>query len=76
MDILWRHAVTCRLLAQELATQARYVLVPGGPLFLEFGYDQGESVFQCLERLGYLNIQIKHDLAGLDRIAIAENPPC
>ncbi len=63
-------------LIQELATQARYVLVPGGMLFLEFGYDQGEAVFQCLEKLGYLDLQIKHDLAGHDRIAIAKNPPC
>ena len=61
-------------LISELATQARYVLVPGGQLFLEFGYDQGKSVLQCLQKMGYLNIQIKHDLAGLDRIAIAENP--
>ena len=60
----------------ELATQARYVLVPGGMLFLEYGFDQGESVFQCLKRLGYHNVQIKRDLAGLDRMAIAENPEC
>jgi len=61
-------------LITELATQARYVLLPGGTLFLEFGYDQGQTVQRCLEELGYLNIQIKHDLAGHDRIAIAENP--
>ena len=54
--------------------EARYVLLPGGTLFLEFGYDQGQTVQHCLEELGYLNIQIKHDLAGHDRIAIAENP--
>jgi len=58
----------------QLATQARYVLVPGGKLFLEFGYDQGKAVFQCLEHLGYADIEIKHDLAGHDRIAIAVNP--
>ncbi len=58
----------------QLATQARYVLLPGGLLFLEFGFDQGEMVRQGLEHLGYINIQIKHDLAGHDRIAIAENP--
>jgi release factor glutamine methyltransferase len=61
-------------LIEELATQARYVLVPGGMLFLEYGYDQGDAVFRCLKKLGYLDIQIKHDLAGLDRMAIAENP--
>ncbi len=61
-------------LIQELSTQARYVLVSGGMLFLEFGFDQGEAVSHCLSSLGYLNIQIKPDLAGHDRIAMAENP--
>jgi release factor glutamine methyltransferase len=61
-------------LISQLAAQARPVLVSGGMLFLEFGYDQGESIRHCLEKLGYQNIQIKRDLAGHDRIAIAENP--
>ncbi len=61
-------------LIDELATQARYVLVPGGMLFLEFGFDQGALVIKRLESLGYQNIEIKHDLAGHDRIAIATNP--
>jgi release factor glutamine methyltransferase len=61
-------------LIEQLAQQARYVLVPGGTLFLEFGYDQGDAVFQCLETLGFLDIKIKRDLANHDRIAIAENP--
>ncbi len=61
-------------LIEDLALQARSVLLPGGMLFLEFGYDQGEAVRSCLERLGYVDIQIKHDLAGHDRIAIASNP--
>lgn len=59
---------------QELATQARYVLAPEGMLFLEFGYDQGDVVASCLKNIGYQNIQIKKDLAGHDRMAIAENP--
>lgn len=63
-------------LIAELAVQARTVLVPGGTLFLEFGYDQGNAVSQCLEKSGYRDIRIRQDLAGLDRIAIAENPPC
>ena len=29
MDVFWRHAVTCRLLVQELATQAG--LTPSSP---------------------------------------------
>lgn len=61
-------------LIEELTKQARAVLVPGGHLFLEYGFDQGTAVFQCLEKLGYINIQIKQDLAHLDRIAIAQKP--
>ena len=61
-------------LIKELATQARNVLGPGGLLFLEFGCDQGQAVRRCLEKLDYRNIQIKRDLTGHDRIAIAENP--
>jgi len=61
-------------LIKELSTQARYVLVPGGMLFLEFGFDQGKAVRRCLEKLDYRNIQIKRDLTGHDRIAIAQNP--
>jgi release factor glutamine methyltransferase len=61
-------------LIEQLATQARKALVPGGMLFLEFGFDQGEAVRQCLQKAGYLDIQIKRDLAGLDRMAMAENP--
>ena len=61
-------------LISELATQARYVLTSGGMLFLEFGFDQGNVVYQCLEKLGYEEIEIVRDLAGHERIAIAVNP--
>jgi len=61
-------------LIRRLAQSAREVLVPGGMLFLEFGYDQGALVYECLERLGYAEIEIKHDLADHERIAIAVNP--
>lgn len=37
-------------LIEELAAQARNVLVPGGMLFLEFGYDQGAAVSQQLNK--------------------------
>ncbi|WP_372846298.1 peptide chain release factor N(5)-glutamine methyltransferase [Pontiella sp.] len=61
-------------LIEDLALQARSVLVPGGQIFLEFGFDQGPAVRKCLENMGYADIQIKHDLAGHDRIACATNP--
>ncbi|MBC8206644.1 MAG: peptide chain release factor N(5)-glutamine methyltransferase [Kiritimatiellales bacterium] len=51
-----------------LAEQAARVLKPGGGLFLEIGYDQGEVVFQCLEAVGFQNVRIIKDYAGLDRM--------
>jgi release factor glutamine methyltransferase len=51
-----------------LVAQAAKVLKPGGTLFLEVGYDQGEAVVQCLEGHGFQQVEIKKDLAGLDRI--------
>ena len=61
-------------LIENLALQARSILVPDGMLFLEFGFDQGESVEQCLNHLGYTDVTIKRDLSGHDRISIATNP--
>lgn len=53
-----------RILAQE----AGAYLKPQGMLFLEIGYDQGESVLRLLRENGFEEIQVKKDLAGLDRV--------
>ena len=42
----------------------------GGYLLFEIGYDQGETVSGFLEEQGYEDIQIKKDLAGLDRVVM------
>lgn len=42
----------------------------GGYLLLEIGYDQGEAVSGLLEEQGYEEIQVKKDLAGLDRVVM------
>lgn len=44
------------------------VLKPGGMLLFEIGYDQGREVAELMQRHGYTKIQIKKDLAGLDRV--------
>lgn len=51
-----------------LASQAGKYLSPGGMLYLEIGYDQGEAVLELLRENGFYNVQIKKDLAGLDRV--------
>jgi len=46
-------------------------LRPGGWLVLEIGADQGAAVRQLLNETGYSNVQIRPDLAGRDRVAVA-----
>lgn len=61
-------------LIRPLVDQAARVLNPGGGLFLEIGYDQGEAVFQCLEKSGFRHVEIIKDLAGHDRIVCGGLP--
>jgi release factor glutamine methyltransferase len=46
-------------------------LHPGGALVLEIGGDQGAAVSALLAGAGYVDVEIRPDLAGNDRIAIA-----
>ena len=46
----------------------------GGWLVVEIGHDQGGAVEQLLEGAGYDNVEIRKDLSGLDRIALARRP--
>ncbi|MGN0169974.1 MAG: peptide chain release factor N(5)-glutamine methyltransferase [Lachnospiraceae bacterium] len=51
--------------------QSKEFLVPGGHLCFEIGYDQGAEVSELLKEQGYQDIQVKKDLAGLDRVITA-----
>ena len=35
---------------------------------MEIGYDQGEAVAGLMEQAGFLDIQVKKDYAGMDRV--------
>jgi release factor glutamine methyltransferase len=59
-------------LIRPLVSQAARVLKPGGGLFIEMGHDQGRAVFQCLENAGFQQVEIRKDLAGLDRIVLGK----
>lgn len=43
-------------------------LTRGGKLFFETGHDQGEAVSRLLEDAGFVDIEIKKDYAGLNRV--------
>jgi len=58
-------------LIRRLIGQAAKVLVPGGRLLLEMGYDQGPAVTELLCSIGFTQVVIHRDYAGHDRIAEA-----
>lgn len=53
---------------REIITCACRYLTGGGMLFLEIGYDQGETVRRMMEDAGYTDIEVVKDYAGLDRV--------
>jgi release factor glutamine methyltransferase len=59
-------------LIRPLVEQSARVLKPGGGLFVEMGYDQGEPVSRCMKAAGFENVRVIQDLAGLDRIVRGE----
>lgn len=57
---------------RRIIEEADAYLKPSGWLFFEIGYDQGEAVFGMMRRAGYDKIEIKKDLAGLDRVVLGQ----
>ena len=53
---------------RKIAEEAPKHLRAGGGLFLEIGWDQGESVSELLREQGFSDVKVVKDLAGLDRV--------
>ena len=53
---------------RKISSQACRFLNAGGSLFLEIGAGQGETVAGMLKDQGFKQVEIKKDLAGLDRL--------
>lgn len=49
-------------------------LVENGRIYVEIGYDQGESVSELFRQSGFGEIRVIRDLAGLDRVVTAVWP--
>lgn len=54
-----------------LASEAGNYLNPGGRIYLEIGYDQGESVPALLEAAGFREVTVIRDFGGNDRVVAA-----
>ena len=55
---------------RAIVERGREWLKDGGWLFFEIGYDQGEDLRNLLQDFGYTEVEIRQDLAGLDRVAM------
>lgn len=56
---------------RRLALESGCFLKPGGAVYFEIGYDQGEAVSGLLREAGFKDIQVIQDAAGLDRVVCA-----
>ncbi len=54
-----------------LAVRSKEILVKGGKIFWEIGYDQAALVQEILNRNSWENVRVFQDLAGNDRIVTA-----
>lgn len=56
------------------AAAALAALKAGGLFFMEIGFDQGPAACGLLAELGFVDVQLKKDLAGHDRIVCGRAP--
>ena len=57
---------------REITANAPAYLKNKGYLLFEIGYNQGEAVTDLMRMTGFVNIRIKKDLAGLDRVVYGQ----
>ena len=53
---------------RRIAKEAKAVFLPGARLYLEIGYDQGESVKDIFQKEGYEAVEVFPDLSGNPRV--------
>ena len=52
---------------RRIAKEGKRFLLPGGRVYLEIGYDQGESVKSIFQKEGYREVEVFPDYEGRDR---------
>lgn len=57
---------------REIIRDAKAHLKTEGWLLFEIGWDQGISVSELMTEAGYKNVEVKKDLAGLDRVVLGQ----
>ena len=57
-----------RVFYRRILSDCKKNLKKGGMLFFEIGYDQAEAVKGMMEQAGFLEVTVKKDFGGLDRV--------
>lgn len=60
---------------RRIAKEGKGFLLPGGRIYLEIGYDQGESVKNIFQKEGFTNVEVFQDYEGRDRGVRGTFPP-
>ena len=60
---------------RRIAKEGKRFLLPGGRIYLEIGYDQGESVKNIFQKEGFTNVEVFQDYEGRDRGVRGTFPP-
>ena len=53
---------------RKIVKESTKHLKKGGKLYFEIGHDQGEDVSKLMKQVGFADVTVKKDLAGLDRV--------
>lgn len=53
---------------RKIAGQVKDYLNPGGYVYMEIGYDQGEAVSELMRNAGFIEVEVIKDLARNDRV--------
>ena len=59
---------------RKIAQLARGILVDGGWLMFEHGFEQGSATRKILQKAGFENIETLNDLQGHERVTVGEKP--
>ena len=59
---------------REITKQAADYLKPGGWLLYEIGCSQAEDVSHMLKAAGFMEVAVRKDLSGLDRVVMGRRP--
>jgi release factor glutamine methyltransferase len=60
---------------RRIISEAKNFLTQNGWIFFEIGHEQGADVKQLLDKEGFMEIRIKKDLSGHDRVVTARRCP-